>query len=61
MLSIGSFAFAAPWALVALLSLPAIWWLLRLTPPVPKRVVFPPIRLLFGLVTERETSATTPW
>lgn len=61
MLSLGPLAFAAPWALVALASLPAIWWLLRLTPPVPKRVIFPPIRLLFGIVTERETSATTPW
>ena len=61
MLSLGPLAFAAPWALVALISLPAIWWLLRLTPPVPKRVVFPPIRLLFGILTERETSARTPW
>ena len=61
MLSFGPLAFAAPWALAALLVLPAIWWLLRLTPPVPKRVVFPPIRLLFGIMTERETSARTPW
>ncbi len=61
MLSLGPLAFAAPWALAALAVLPAIWWLLRLTPPVPKRVMFPPIRLLFGLTTERETSAQTPW
>lgn len=61
MFSIGPLAFAQPWALAALLALPAIWWLLRLTPPLPKRVVFPPIRLLFGIVTERETSARTPW
>ncbi|MEX2311628.1 MAG: BatA domain-containing protein, partial [Rhodospirillales bacterium] len=61
MLSLGPLAFAQPWALSALLALPAIWWLLRLTPPLPKRVVFPPIRLLFGIITERETSARTPW
>lgn len=61
MMSLGPLAFAAPWALAALAVLPAIWWLLRLTPPVPKRVLFPPIRLLFGLTTERETSAQTPW
>ncbi|MBO6519668.1 MAG: DUF4159 domain-containing protein [Rhodospirillales bacterium] len=61
MFSLGPFAFAQPWALAALLALPAIWWLLRLTPPLPKRIVFPPIRLLFGIVTERETSARTPW
>ena len=29
--------------------LPAIWWLLRVTPPLPRRVVFPPLRLLLGL------------
>ncbi len=61
MLSLGPLAFVQPWALCALLALPAIWWLLRLTPPLPKRVVFPPIRLLFGIITERETSARTPW
>ena len=61
MFSLGPLAFAQPWALLALIALPAIWWLLRLTPPLPKRVVFPPIRLLFGIVTERETSARTPW
>lgn len=61
MLSFGPLAFAQPWALLALIALPAIWWLLRLTPPLPQRVVFPPIRLLFGIVTERETSARTPW
>lgn len=61
MVSLGPLAFAQPWALAALLALPAIWWLLRLTPPLPRRIMFPPIRLLFGIVTERETSARTPW
>ena len=61
MLSLGSLAFAQPWALGALIALPAIWWLLRLAPPMPKRIVFPPISLLLDIVTERESSARTPW
>ena len=31
--------------LLGLAALPAIWWLLRLTPPTPQHVVFPPTRL----------------
>jgi hypothetical protein len=54
------FAFAAPWLLVALAALPVIWWLLRVTPPAPRRIAFPPIRLLLGLVPRDETPARTP-
>lgn len=61
MLSLGPLSFTQPWALCALLVLPAIWWLLRLMPPLPKRVVFPPIQLLFKILSDRETSARTPW
>lgn len=53
-------AFGAPWILAALLVLPAIWWLLRVTPPAPRRVVFPPLRLLLGLSAPQETPARTP-
>jgi hypothetical protein len=53
--------FGAPWILAALIVLPAIWFLLRVTPPVPKRVVFPPLRLLLGLHDEEQTPAGTPW
>ncbi|MEP2997489.1 MAG: BatA domain-containing protein, partial [Alphaproteobacteria bacterium] len=60
MLAFGSFAFLAPWALLGLLALPIIWWLLRLTPPAPTRVTFPPFRLLLGLVTREESSSKTP-
>ncbi|MGH7055608.1 MAG: BatA domain-containing protein, partial [Stellaceae bacterium] len=42
-------AFASPWLLLALAGLPVIWWLLRVTPPAPRRIAFPPIRLLLGL------------
>jgi hypothetical protein len=60
MLSLGSLAFAAPWLLSALVGLPVIWWLLRVTPPAPRRVRFPAIRLLLGLTPREETPARTP-
>ena len=39
MISLGPLSFAAPWLLAALLAAPAIWWLLRATPPAPKRAL----------------------
>ncbi|MFP6742323.1 MAG: DUF4159 domain-containing protein [Alphaproteobacteria bacterium] len=57
-----SLAFGAPWVLAALVLLPVIWWLLRVLPPAPKLVRFPPVRLLFGLSGKEETPAKTqPW
>src|SRR4029077_16014880 len=52
--------FGAPYVLWALAALPVIYWLLRVTPPAPKRVVFPPLRLLLGLKDSEETPARTP-
>ncbi|WP_300302992.1 DUF4159 domain-containing protein [Ferrovibrio sp.] len=60
MLTLGSLAFATPLALIALLSLPILWWLLRITPPTPKQVTFPPLRLLLLLRPKEETPAHTP-
>jgi len=40
-------SFAEPLLLTGLLSLPVLWWLLRVMPPRPKRIEFPPTRLLF--------------
>src|SRR5262252_4244832 len=60
MLALGSLAFVSPWLLVALAGLPIIWWLLRVTPPAPRRIAFPAIRLLLGLVPREETPAHTP-
>jgi hypothetical protein len=53
--------FAAPLALVALAALPLLWWLLRVTPPAPRREIFPAVRLLLGLHPTEETPARTPW
>lgn len=60
-MSLGALTFAAPWLLLAFVVLPVIWWLLRLTPPSPKRQSFPAIRLLRGLAPKEETPAHTPW
>src|SRR6185437_2607722 len=54
-------SFGAPWILAALAALPVLWWLLRVTPPQPRRIFFPPIRLLLGLKDEEQTPAHTPW
>lgn len=54
-------AFANPLILFGLLSLPAIWWLLRLTPPRPKTEVFPPLRILATVLKREETPAQSPW
>jgi hypothetical protein len=58
---LSSLSFGAPWILAARIVLPAIWFLLRVTPPAPRNVVFPPLRLLLGLRDEEETPARTPW
>ena len=46
--------------LFALVALPALWWLLRVTPPAPRVQDFPAIRLLAGLRPREETAARTP-
>ena len=53
--------FAQPLVLLGLLSLPVLWWLLRLIPPRPRKLNFPPARLLFDIVPKEETPARTPW
>ena len=61
MLTVGPVAFAAPWLLMALLALPVLWWLLRVTPPAPKRQDFPAIALLRDMPAPEETPSRTPW
>jgi hypothetical protein len=60
---IGGFplVFAQPLVLLGLLSLPVLWWLLRLIPPRPRRVTFAPTRLLFDIAPKEETPSRTPW
>ena len=54
-------AFAAPAALAALALLAALYLFLKVTPPRPREVVFPPLRLLMGLDRQDATPAKTPW
>ena len=54
-------AFAQPLLLLGLLSLPVLWWLLRVMPPRPRRIEFPPTRLLFDIAPKEETPSRTPW
>ena len=54
-------SFAEPLLLIGLLSLPLLWWLLRVMPPRPRRIEFPPTRLLFDIAPKEETPSRTPW
>lgn len=54
-------AFAAPAVLAALVGLVGLYFLLRVTPPNPRRAIFPPLRLLIGLDPNETTPARTPW
>jgi Domain of unknown function (DUF4159)/Aerotolerance regulator N-terminal len=54
-------SFAEPMLLFGLLSLPVLWWLLRVMPPRPRRIEFPPTRLLFEIAPKEETPSRTPW
>jgi hypothetical protein len=61
LLNFSHLAFASPWLLGFLAALPVLWWLLRLTPPAPKKILFPALALLKGLVGREETPARSPW
>jgi len=53
--------FAQPLVLLGLISLPVLWWLLRLVPPRPRRQMWGPEKLLLDIVPREETPARTPW
>ncbi|WP_439814921.1 DUF4159 domain-containing protein [Zavarzinia sp. CC-PAN008] len=61
MLNLGALGFASPWLLLGLVALPILFWLVRVTPPAPRQISFPAIRLLTGLVPREQTPARTPW
>jgi Domain of unknown function (DUF4159)/Aerotolerance regulator N-terminal len=58
---VSALAFAYPAMLAALVALPVIWWLLRLTPPRPQAEVFPPLKILATVLKREETPAQSPW
>ena len=55
------FGFSTPAVLLAMAALPALWLLLRVTPPQPQRIDFPPLKLILDLIPRQETPARTPW
>ena len=55
----GALSFSSPLILISLLALPAIWLVLRATPPAPQRVRFPAFDLLRRLARTRETPERT--
>jgi hypothetical protein len=59
-MSFAGFTFLAPIVLFGLLTLPIVWWVLRISPPRPRDQVFPPLRILEGVTAEEETPAGTP-
>ncbi len=58
---LGPIGFAAPGLLLALLALPALWWLLRAVPPAPVVRRFPGVALLLGLKEDESETDRTPW
>lgn len=56
-----SIVFTNPWILAGLTLLPALWFVLRVTPPVPRRLFFPPARLVRDLLPETAVPSHTPW
>ncbi len=60
MWAIGALSFLNPLALTGLAVLPLLWWLLRLTPPAPRTLSFPPMMILLRLLPGREISTHSP-
>lgn len=59
-MSFGALSLIAPLTLIGLLALPIVWLILRISPPAPKREIFPPLSILRGVETEEETPNATP-
>ncbi len=54
-------SFLAPLALIALVALPAILFLLRITPPPPRRLPLPTLPLVKDILGKEREPARTPW
>lgn len=59
-LALGPVTFAAPWVLLGLGSLPALWFLMRSVPPQPVIHAFPAMSILFNLTSEDQSPARMP-
>ena len=54
-------SFANAWILIGLLALPALWYLLKLTPPPPRTITLATARFLRDLIPQAPVSQKTPW
>ena len=59
--ALSQMVFMQPVILTGLLALPAIWYLLRITPPAPRTIFFPAARFLKDLTSDEQTPSHTPW
>lgn len=53
--------FTQPIILSGLFALPVLWYILRITPPAPKKIIFPPARILNDLNADEQTPNKSPW
>ena len=58
---LGALSFSSPLILLALAGLPVLWFILRASPPTPKREIFPAFVILKQLTNREETPARMPW
>lgn len=58
---IAGLSFLAPFALFALIALPALYLLLRISPPPPRRLPLPTLPLVKDILGEEREPARTPW
>jgi hypothetical protein len=58
---IAGLSFLAPLALIALVALPALYFLLRITPPPPRRLPLPTLPLVKDLIGKEREPSRTPW
>ena len=56
----GSVTFLSPWILTGLLTLPLLWWILRVTPPPERRYIFPPVRIFSESLTNQPSPTRAP-
>lgn len=61
MFPLGGLTFLSPVLLAAVITIPVLWWLLRVMPPRPKTVKFPAFFLLQDLKADLKTPSHTPW
>lgn len=59
-MSFGGLTLLAPLTLLGLIALPIIWWVMRISPPQPRRQAFPPLRILRDIQSEEQTPDKTP-